>query len=106
MIKSVESSIGIDTSPIRVDEIRVGNELLRADPPLRFKVGYLKLESCYYLEGDLGLSLHAFSRGELERALTESLECWWLNYALERDSRLSSGARKLKQELISRFHAT
>ena len=73
MIKSVDSSINVDTSPIEVDEIRIGNERLRADPPLRFKVGYLELQSCYYLEGDLGLSLHAFSRGELESALTESL---------------------------------
>ena len=102
-IKAVESSRRVDVSPIEVTEIRANNELLRAEPPLRYKVGFLRSDSCYYLEGDLGLSLHAFSRAELENALDESLESWWLNYALEEDMNLSSGARKLKRELISRF---
>ena len=106
MIKSVDSSINVDTSRMKVDEIHIGNERLRADPPLRFKVGYLELGICYHLDGELGLSLHAFSQGELKSALIESFECWWWNYALEEESRLSSGARKLKQELISRFQAT
>ena len=102
-MESILSSRLIDTSPIQVTELQVNNELLHANPPLNYKVGFLKSDSCYYLEGDLGLTLHAFSRGELESALTESLESWWLHYALEDDEKLSTGAQSLKRQLLSRF---
>ena len=102
-MKSVLSSRRIDTSPIQVSEIQINNERLKANPPLHYKVGFLKSDSCYYLEGDLGLSLHAFSRSELESALTESLESWWVYYAMEDDEKLTSGARRRKQELLARF---
>lgn len=102
-MESISCSRRIDTSPIQVSELLVNNELLHAKPPLNYKVGFLKSDSCYYLEGDLGLTLHAFSRSELESALIESLESWWLHYALEDDEKLSTGAQSLKQQLLSRF---
>ncbi len=103
--KSVGSSLCIDTSPIEVSKIRVNNEVLLADPPLRYEVSFLRVDSCYFLEGDLGLTLHAFSRRELESVLNESLESWWVNYAMEEDGNLSSGARRLKKLLLARFSA-
>ncbi|MXW52490.1 MAG: hypothetical protein F4Z66_00585 [Gammaproteobacteria bacterium] len=101
--KSVGDSRRIDTSPIVVSRIRVNNEVWYADPPLCYEVSFLPIDSCYFVEGDLGLSLHAFSRKELESALNESLESWWVNYAMAEDGNLSSGARNLKKQLLARF---
>lgn len=102
-VREIYRSTRIDKSPLKVTEIQVGNERLRATPPLEFQIRFHKSDFIYYLDGEFDLRLHAYSRHELEEALYETLEDWWIEYALEEDNKLTSGARKLKTELKSRF---
>ena len=101
--QEIYGSARIDSSVLKVAEILAGNERLQAVPELEYKVKFHTSDLIYYLEGDFDLRLHAFSRRELEELLYETLSDWWVEYALEDDTKLSSGARKLKAELTSRF---
>ena len=94
-----------DTSPIEVAYLQVGNDRLKATPPLVFQVNFDRDASCYTLEGDLDIFLYAFSRRELESVLTEHLQFLWLDYVLEEDeSRLAPSGLKLKLDLLDRFN--
>lgn len=106
VLKEIKHNRHVNLEPIVVTELNVNNELLRAEPPLKYEVGFLDSDSCYVLDGDLGLSLHAYSRNELESVLIESLQSWWLNYAIEEESKLSPSALRIRTMLLSRFSRT
>lgn len=105
-LKEVKHSRRVNLEPIEITELTVNNELLKADPPLKFEVGFLDSDSCYVLDGDLGLNLFAFTRNELESVLIESLQSWWLNYAIEDESKLSPSGIRIRAELLNRFSRT
>lgn len=93
-----------DTSPIEVAYLQVGNERLKATPPLVFRVNFDHDASCYILEGDLDIFLYAISRRELESVLTEHLQFLWLDYAREEDdAKLAPSGLKLKSDLLHRL---
>ena len=94
----------VDTSPIEVANLRVGDQCLKATPPLEFHVSFENDAACYTLEGDFEIYLYAFSRKELESVLFEHLEFIWLDYALEEDeAKLAPSGLKLKSDLLDRF---
>lgn len=105
-LKEVKHNRRVNLEPIEITELNVNNELLKADPPLKYAVDFLDSDSCYVLDGDLGLSLFAFSRNELESVLIESLQSWWLNYAIEDESKLSPSAMRIRATLLNRFSRT
>lgn len=93
----------VDTSPIEIDSLKVGNEYLVADPKLEFRVYFDTTDECYKLKGDFGIFLYAYAREELRTALFEILESMWIRIALEDESRLAPDASRLKAALHARF---
>lgn len=102
-VKEIYGSAKVDRSPIEINEIQVKNERLKADPPLKYKVGFNKKDLFYHLHGDFDIDLFAFSRDELIDMLQETIKDCWLEIANEDDSNLNSGARRQKKELLARF---
>lgn len=93
-----------DTSPIRIDELELRGERLRALPPLEFAVGFDPTDHSYTIEGDFDISLYAYSRSELESVLHEMLDLMWLDYAQEdNEEKLAPSAIRLKQEMLARL---
>ena len=93
----------IDTSAITITNLLAGNQNLKANPPLEFRVEFDEAACCYTLEGDFEIFLYAYSRTELESMLNELLVFFWQDYAVEDDSNLAPSGMQLKQELLNRF---
>lgn len=60
-------------------------------------------DSYYSLDGELGISLTAESRSELESALDELLRIFWQKFALAESSSMSESGLQLKRELNERI---
>ena len=95
----------VDISPIVVTEIVVDGRRLVAREPLRFEVTYEEEdgEAFFALEGEFGITLAAEMREELEDILEDTLHVFWREFAQEDPGRMTSGAWKLREELLQRF---
>ena len=94
----------VDTSSIEITEIQINDERLKAEPPLHYVVKFHDEDLFYSLHGDFDIDLWAITREELEDQLDEHIKDCWLEIANEEDSKLNSGAQKLKRELLARLH--
>ena len=93
----------VDLSPIQMDSLLVDNERLLIDPPLVYAVDLVDDDSCYSIDGELGVVLSADSRGELESALDELLQLFWRKFAIVDDTQLSQSGRRMKREVNKRI---
>ena len=102
---TTDPKAGADVSPIVVTEIVVDGRRLVAQEPLRFEVTYEEEdgEAFFALEGAFGIILAAEMREELEDILEDTLQVFWREYAQEDPGRMTSGAWKLRAELLQRF---
>ena len=100
---NVENIIQVDENQIEVRERVIVNVRYRIDPPLCFSVQFDPRSCLYDLKGDLGVSLFAETRPELEDALYAEIELLWTEYAQEEPHRLSPAALALRNELLHRF---
>ncbi len=93
----------VNLNPIRKEALLVDNERLVIDPPLVYDVDLMEEDSCYSIEGELGVVLSADSRSELESALDELLQLFWRKFAIEDDTRLSRSGLRMKREINERI---
>ena len=105
-VHSIQSEKGkrlVNTDPIVKRELVVENEHLVIDPPLRCEVEFDRDSLCYGLTGELDLFLYAYSRGELEDMLEETLQDWWFVYVVSDDEGLSESGKVKRNELMDRI---
>lgn len=102
-IKEISQERFINLDPIEVSEFQINNEHLKVDPPLVYQVEFEKEDMCYSLDGELDMSLYAYSREDLESMLYEVLEFWWREVALAEDSELEPIAIKKKHVMLNRI---
>ena len=102
---TTDPKAGMDVSPIVVTEIVVDGRRLVAREPLRFEVTYEEEdgEAFFALEGAFGVTLVAETREELKDIMEDTLEVFWREFAQENPGRMTSGAWKLREELLQRF---
>ena len=102
---TTDPQVEVDESPIVVSEIVVDGRRLAAVEPLRFEVTFAEAEgeAFFALEGEFGITLAAETRAELEDILEDTLQVFWREYAQDDPGRMTSGARKLRDELLRRF---
>lgn len=93
----------VSLSPIRKGSLLVDDARLLIDPPLVYDVDLIEEDSCYSIDGELGIALSADSRSELESALDEILQLFWRKFAIVDDACLSRSGRQMKREINERI---
>lgn len=94
------------TEIIEKRDLAFRNVRYRADPPLRFRIGFHNADRLYDLRGDFGIEISAETRPDLEEALDSTLDMLWSEYALEQPENLSTDARTLRKALRGRIRET
>ena len=105
-IAEIDEVAELDESPMKVEEVVYRNvryRRYRATPPLRFNVTFDRADAFYDLQGPFHILLSADSREELVDALEAELRMLFADYAEEDPANLASDAKKLREELRSRF---
>ena len=102
-IADVDEVVEVDESPMEVREFFHGNVRYRANPPLCFDVTFDQADDLYDLQGHFGISIWAESRDDLKHALDAELDLLLADYARGDPARMSSDARKLREEVRRRF---
>ena len=97
--------VAFEEDTIELRNVNIYNVPYSASPPLRFKVKYDPLDKLYDLDGDLGISVSAYSRSDLHHELQEALSMLWIEYAEESPEQLSPKARRLRIDLRKRLTA-
>lgn len=101
-IRDVESICELDLSPFCLSDIQLKEKLLRfrKERVLEPKLDESKQLIC--LEDDeLGIDIFAYTRDDLDEALTKEMDFLWHEYALAEDSELSPRALDLKHALLN-----
>ena len=105
--EKLESQYEQQVTEIRVlrrESFTLNGKPYRAVPPLCFLL--TQHSGMFHLQGDFDICLTHESPEELTTVLLlEVLEYLWEEYALENDSDMDEGARKLRAELLNRFAA-
>ena len=102
-IADIDEVSEVDEGPMEVAEVVYQNVRHVTTPPLRFNVTFDKADALYDLEGPFDVMLSADSREDLADALKAELNLLFADYAEGDPARLSSGAKKLRNEIRGRF---
>ena len=86
-----------------VEEVVCGDVRYSAKKPLCFDVAFDRADALYDLEGPFGIMLSAESREDLADALKAELQLLLTDYAKGDPAQMSSGAKKLREQLRGRF---
>lgn len=93
----------VDESPMEIKEFVHRGVSYVATPPLRFDVAFDRADALYDLQGPFDVLLWADSREDLADALEGELNMLFEDYAEGDPAHLSSDARKLRDDIRSRF---
>lgn len=94
----------LDLSAFVLDTLECGSIRLQALPELVLAVRTSDDKQLVGVEDDdLGIVAYADTREQLLRELSEQIAVLWHEYALAADDELDAHARRLKQQLLSRF---
>lgn len=88
--------------PVQVDRFCFNNSIIKLKEPLTFIPFFI--DDCRAIaieDDDLALYMYGKNSEELESLLQEELSFIWKEYCLESDERLTEGAKKIKEYLIS-----
>lgn len=102
-ITDIDEVNEVDESPLEVEEIVHGNIRYVANIPLRFEVAFDQSDALYDLQGPFGIHLSASSREELADALEAELRLLLADYGKGDPAHMSSDAKKLREQIRSRF---
>ena len=103
-ITDVQEILEVDLSPITVRQVPLEEGSLVALQPVMLTPVLSETKQFYEIDnGDLGISLIAFTRDELIDALNEEIAVLWAEYAQESDEKLTDGAQALKARLLGAF---
>ena len=102
-IVDVDEVVEVDESPMEICEFFHRNVRYLANPPLCFDVTFDQADELYDLQGHFGIFIWAESRDDLKHALDAELDLLLAEYAQGDPARMSSDARKLREEVRRRF---
>ena len=102
-IDDIDEVAELDESPIEVKEVVYRDVRHVATPPLHFDVVFDRADALYDLQGPFDVLLWADSREELADALEAEFNLLFADYAEEDPSHLSSGAKRLRDQIRDRF---
>ena len=102
-IADIDEVAEVDESPMKIEEVVYRNVRYSTKTPLCFDVVFHREDALYDLEGPFGILLSAESREDLADALEAELQLLLTNYAEGDPAQMSSGAKKLREQLRSRF---
>ena len=88
---------------MEVAEVVYQNVRYVTTPPLRFNVTFDKADALYDLDGPFDVMLSADSREDIADALEAGLNLLFADYAEGEPARLSSDAKKLRDEIHRRL---
>lgn len=102
-IADIDEVAEVDESPMEVEEVVYDNVRYLAKTPLRFDVTFDQADALYDLRGPFEILLSADSREDLADELETELRLLLADYAEGEPEQMSSDARKLREQLRSRF---
>ena len=102
-IAGIDEVAEVDESPMEVEEVVYHDVRHVATPPLRFDVAFHRSDFFYDLQGPFGVLLSADSREDLADALEGELKMLFGEYAERDPGNMTSGARKLRDQIRCRF---
>ena len=102
-IGDIDEVAEVDESPVLIEEIVHDDRRYVASTPLRFDVAFDRGDLFYEAQGPFGILLSADSREDLVDALEAELRLILRDYAEGDPENMSSDAKKLRDQMRSRF---
>jgi hypothetical protein len=105
-LNNITEIVEVDTSPILVASLALGKdgtELRSPKRPLAFDVTFDPEDGVYTATGDFHMLASGETRGEIERAVADTLVILWQEYVLTAEDKLSGDALALRHRLADAF---